>query len=703
MELAVAVQAGCMADAALTRNPENYINRELSWLAFNDRVLAQALDDRLPLLERLKFLGIWASNLDEFFQVRVAGLKDLHESGRFPGTADGLSPASALAAIREIVDDQQDQVDQCFTDLLEELSLQGIELLHWADLDPDDRSYLTNEFQNRIFPILTPLAVDPGHPFPYISNLSLSLGVILRDPSGGNRRFARLKVPDMLGRFLKLPDSQRFVAIEEVVFAHIEQLFPGMEVVETVAFRVTRNADLDIDEDEAINLLSAVEVELRRRRFQKPVRLELSRSPSKDTAELLITELKLHDSDVYVSDVPLNLTDVMELAFLDRPDLRDAPHKPVTPAAFRSDDDEPANLFALMRERDLLVHHPYESFNATVDELLAQASTDRKVLAIKMTMYRTSGDSPVVDHLIRAAEHGKQVAVVVELKARFDEAANIEWARRLEEAGVHVAYGLIGLKVHTKTLLIVRSESEGVRRYCHVGTGNYNSRTARLYTDLGLFTADPAVGEDLAQLFNTLTGYGRDVSYQRLLVAPHGLRPNVTALLQNEISFGSAGHITLKMNSLVDAAMIDLLYEASQAGVRVDLIVRGICCLRPQVPGLSDNIHVRSLVGSFLEHSRILRFANGNGVGAPEYMIGSADLMPRNLDRRVEAMVTIDDPKLQERLDELLTVQLADRYLAWELGSDGTYTRVGHDAETNAQTILTLLANERRFIKPEVE
>ena len=669
------------------RDPAHYLNRELSWLAFNKRVLAQARDDGLPVLERLRFLGIWGRNLDEFFQVRVAGLKDMISGGRSTRTPDGLTPAGALLSIRDEVDRQLKRVTKVYDGLLRELDDLGIQVVGWEQLSRSEQKHLSREFEDRLFPVLTPLAVDPGHPFPYISNLSVSLGVILRDPVDHNRRFARLKVPNVIGRFVPLPDGDRFVLVEDLILAHVDQLFPGMEVHETIAFRVTRNADLEIDEDEAANLLSAVELELRRRRFQQPVRLELSRELSADTAELLVNELELHPEDVYVSEVPLDLGDVMELVGIDRPELRHPEHVPATPPEFRGD-DQPPDLFALMRERDLLVHHPYESFVTTVEEFLAQAASDPAVQAIKLTLYRTSGDSPVVEHLIRAAESGKQVAVVVELKARFDEAANINWARHLEDAGVHVAYGLVGLKVHTKTMLVVRAEPDGVRRYCHVGTGNYNSTTSRLYTDLGLFTSNKRIGDDLVQLFNGLTGYGRDLTYERLVVAPQHLRPRVAELIRGEMAMGSQGEIVMKMNSLVDADMIDLLYQASQAGVRIRLIVRGICCLVPGVPGLSENITVRSILGRFLEHSRILRFANGEGAGRPFVMIGSADLMPRNLDRRVEAMVPIDAPELRDRIDQILEIELAHQRLAWELDATGKWRRVAPDAFVSSQTQL---------------
>lgn len=678
-----------MTAEASPRISDQYTNRELSWLDFNQRVLAQAADERHPLFERLKFVAIWAENLDEFFQVRVAGLKDQVDRGRSNRSPDGRTPSQTLAEIRTEIDDQLTEVSKLYESLLSELGQNGISVVGWDDLTPEERDYLGQRFEDRIFPVLTPLAVDLGHPFPYISDLSLSLGVILRDPVDQNRRFARLKVPQNFPRFVALPEGGRFIPINAVVFAHVELLFPGMEVVEAVAFRVTRNADLDIDEDEVSNLLSAVEIELRRRRFRQAVRLQFSAGLTIETRELLTKELELGEDDVYVADLPLNLGDLWQLVGLDRPELRYGDHVPVTPAVFTTEDDEPADLFAVLRDRDVLVHHPYESFLHTVDELLRQASVDRDVQAIKMTLYRTSGDSPLVDHLITAAAAGKQVAVVVELKARFDEAANIAWARRLEDAGVHVAYGLVGLKVHAKTLLIVRSEGAGVRRYSHVGTGNYNSRTALLYTDLGLMTSDHAIGRDLTHIFNSLTGYGRGVHYTRLVVAPDGLRSRIQELIEGEAAQGESGHIAMKMNALVDPDLIDALYEASQAGVRIDLMVRGICCLRPGVEGLSPTITVRSLIGRFLEHSRVYRFANGSGEGSPLHLIGSADLMPRNLDRRVEALVPITEPELRERIDELLDLEMADEYLAWNLGPEGRWRRLTGDPATNSQAALS--------------
>lgn len=669
-----------------------FINRELSWLEFNSRVLAQAEDSSLPLLERVKFCAIWCSNLDEFFQVRVAGLKD-QMAGQFTGTTpDGRTAAQQLHEIRIEVDRQMDRAARCLSGLTVEMADAGIEILNWDDLDDEDRKFLSGEFDDRIYPVLTPLAVDLGHPFPYISNLSLSLGVLMIDPADGHQRFARLKVPATFGRFLQLPDEHRFVPIEQVVAAHLPTLFPGMEITETVAFRVTRNADLAVDEGEAQDLLAAVEVELRRRRFRSVVRLEVEHLVSSEIRNLLIEELDIERDDVYEVDTLLELSSLWDLFAVDRPDLKNPSWKPVNPLPSKAPGDQPIDLFARIREGDILVHHPYDSFTATVQEFIWQAANDPKVLAIKLTLYRTSGDSPIVRSLIRAAESGKQVAVVVELKARFDEEANIEWARRLEQAGVHVAYGLVGLKVHAKTCLVVREEADGVRRYCHIGTGNYNSITARVYTDLGLFTADPEVGVDLTQLFNSLTGYGRDIQFRRLVPAPQALRPTLTELIRNEAARGPEGRIIMKMNSLADAEMVEALYEASQARVEIDLIVRAICCLRPGVPGMSDTIRVRSLIGRYLEHSRIYYFGNGEDIGAPAYYIGSADLMPRNLIRRIEALVAVVNPDLRHRLDQVLEYNLKDDTLAWDLLADGSWQRTQSQAGFEAHTAFERLA-----------
>ncbi|MDQ2678672.1 MAG: RNA degradosome polyphosphate kinase [Actinomycetota bacterium] len=650
-----------------------YLNRELSWLDFNARVLALAEDPNTPLLERVRFLAIFSQNLDEFFQVRVAGLKERVAAGVRRRSVDGLSASEQLEAILAKVRTLTSRADEIFLGpVCGELAAVGIRFSSWSQLDEDDREWLRDEFQRRIFPVLTPLAVDPGHPFPYISTLSLNLGVLVVDPTTGEQRFARVKVPPLLPRFVVMPDLERFVPLEQVIAAHLDQLFPGMDTVDSVAFRVTRNADLTVEDEEADDLLAAIEMELRRRRFGKAVRLEVEDDISADALELIRDELELTDDDVFPHAAPVDLSGLFAVYDVDRPELKYPDFVPVTQRRLaRDDEDEYRDIFAAIAQGDILVHHPYDSFVTSVEEFIRQAAIDPKVLTIKLTLYRTSGGSPIVESLIRAAEQGKQVAALVELKARFDEERNIEWARRLEQAGVHVVYGLVGLKTHTKTCLVVRDEGDGVRRYCHIGTGNYNSKTARLYEDLGLLTADPLIGSDLSQLFNYLTGYARDVDYQKLLVAPHSLRPGLVELIRNERRYApESGRIIMKMNSLVDAGLIDELYEASAAGVEIDLIVRGICCLRAGVPGLSENIRVRSVVGRYLEHSRVYRFANGHGTGRPVHFIGSADLMPRNLDRRVEAMVPIDSPELRARIDEMLAVDLADDSLSWWLDDD---------------------------------
>ncbi|HEX6419450.1 MAG TPA: RNA degradosome polyphosphate kinase [Acidimicrobiales bacterium] len=683
--------------APATAEPLRYRNRELSWLDFNERVLALAEDGRVPLLERAKFLAIFAQNLDEFFQVRIAGLKDQVAAGVGGSSPDGRSSAQQLLDIRDRLDVLLPRMEATFLDqVAPALAGAGIKLSSWGDLDEDDEKFLVETFEERIFPVLTPLAVDPGHPFPYISNLSLNLAVIVREPGVGLRRFARVKVPSLLPRFVVLPDGERYVPLEQVIAAHLDQLFPGMEIEQHHAFRVTRNSDLTLEEEEADDLLALVEVELRRRRFGRAVRLEIDAGTSGEVRELLQRELDVADDDVYPHTAPLDLGGLWSVHGLDRPDLKDPPYKRVTPPRLVASDADRVDVFAAMRRGDLLVHHPYEDFRTTVEEFVRQAAADPQVLAIKMTLYRTSGDSPIARSLIRAAERGKQVAVIVELKARFDESANIEWARQLETAGVHVTYGLIGLKVHAKATLVVRDEPEGLRRYCHIGTGNYNPRTARVYEDLGLLTCDPAIGADLTQLFNELTGYGRNIDYQRLLLAPRLLRDALNQLIQGEVDAGPGrGRITMKMNSLVDPDMIEELYRASQAGVEIDLIVRGICCLVPGVPGLSDTIRVRSIVGRYLEHSRLFRFANGLEAGQPLHLIGSADLMPRNLDRRVEVLTPVVDPALQARLDEILEVEVHDDVLAWTLGADGRWSRAPAGGQRDAHRELERRAVDR--------
>ena len=651
-----------------------YLNRELSWLDFNARVLHLASDGSVPLLERLRFCVIAAGNLDEFFQVRVASLKARIADGRLEPSFDGMTPQEQLAGIRSKVEQQQRGLEAALRDeVLPALAAEGIRVVDWSSLDLDDRKFLEGEFADRIYPILTPLAVDPGHPFPYISNLSTSLGVRLVDPGDGRHRFARIKVPFTYGRLLSLPDGERFVPIEQVIAAHLDALFPGMDIVEHACFRVTRNTDLSVDEQEAEDLLSAVEAELQRRRFRAVVRLEMGAGASVAVRNLLMDELDVLPGDAYATDVLLHVAGLGQLCNLDRPDLRWRTRHRLVPEPLRPRGDGTPDFFAAIGAGDVLAHHPYDSFGGSVQEFIHQAAEDPHVLAIKMTLYRTGGDGEIVEALVSAAERGKQVAVVVELKARFDEQANIGWARRLENAGVHVAYGLVGLKVHAKVCLVIRAEPDGIKRYCHVGTGNYNSLTARIYEDLGLLTADEQIGADLSHLFNRLTGYGRGFTYRELVVAPEGLRSRIAELIAAEAALGPEGRIVLKMNRLVDAEMIDALYGASATGARVELIVRGICCLRPGVAGLSESITVRSVVGRYLEHSRIFFFGNAGGAGRPGYLIGSADLMPRNLNRRIEALVPVNDPRLQARLQRILDVNLDERARAWTLRPDGTW------------------------------
>lgn len=669
-----------------------FINRELSWLEFNSRVLAQAEDPDLPLLERVKFCAIYSSNLDEFFQVRVAGLKEQVEAGVSQRPPDGMSAREQLAAIRGTVLDQARRLEKVrFDAVAPALADEAVEVVDYGNLSADERRSAESVFQERIFPILTPLAVDPSHPFPYISNLSLSVAVLVDDPGRDSLRFARVKVPSSLPSLMEVK-SGRFVPLEQVIVANINHLFLGMQVIGGWPFRVTRNADLSLDDSDADDLLEAIQLELRRRRFGQAVRLEIDPSMPNEAQDLLLSELKLDADDVYYTEGFLDPTRYWQVVGLDRADLKGPTFNAVRPRRLREIEDG-HDFFGRLSRGPILVHHPYESFGASVTELILQAAIDPAVLAIKMTLYRTSGDSPIIDALIQAAEAGKQVAALVELKARFDEANNIGWAQRLEDAGVHVAYGLVGLKIHTKVALVVRAEHDGLRRYCHVGTGNYNPKTAALYEDIGVLTADPGVGAELTRLFNFLTGYGRDIAFDRFLVAPDWMRQPLTDMIDREARKGEAGRIVGKMNSLVDAEIIDRLYAASQAGVQIDLIVRGICCLRPGVQGLSENIRVRSLVGRYLEHSRIYYFAHGNEGDTPCFYIGSADLMPRNLDRRVEAMLRVDDPTAQDRLWEVLEVNLSDTAMAWTLMADGSYERVG--GTVNAHDRFEQLAIER--------
>ncbi len=671
-----------------------YLNREISWLEFNSRVLAIAEDPERPPLERAKFLAIASTNLDEFFQIRVAGLKEQVRMGLQATSLDGMTASEQLTAIRERVVDQVARQGQVFAkDLISSLEDEGVTFTGRADLDERSLQYLGEYFRERVFPVLTPLAVDPAHPFPYISNLSLNLAVMVRDPRSGVRRFARVKVPPLLPRFVALPDG-RFLPLEQVIALHLPKLFPGMEIVAHYPFRVTRNADIEVAEDEAADLISALEEEIRRRRRSaRVVRLEVDAEMSDQVRDLLVRELELADTDVYEVEGLLDAGALWALYDLDRADLKDPPWKPTTQPRLASSDDVVPDLFAVVRERDVLVHHPYDSFATSTEAFIAQAAADPNVLAIKQTLYRTSGqESPIIGALIEASAAGKQVVALVELKARFDEQANIAWARALEEAGVHVVYGVVGLKTHAKLSLVVRQEEGGIRRYAHIGTGNYNPTTATIYEDAALLTTDPELGADLSDLFNYLTGYSRKARYRRLLVAPLTLREAVIDLIRGEAE-QPGGHVVMKVNNLVDAEVIDALYEASQRGTEIDLIVRSICCLRPGVPGLSERIRVVSIVGRYLEHSRILRFGRDRGPKA--YYIGSADLMPRNLDRRVETLAPVTDQTLQARLDEIIEVNLQDDMLAWELSPDGSWVRVPRIRSLNTHQRLQDLAKAR--------
>jgi len=652
-----------------------YINRELSWLDFNARVLYEASDERNPLLERVRFLSIFSSNLDEFFQVRVAGLKQQIEAGHSKLAPDGRGAAETLSEARRKVLDLVGEQTVAFGKVRDALAEQGIRIVRY-DERPERHLELRRMFIDQIFPVLTPLAVDPGHPFPYISDLSLSLAVTVRDPETGERDFARIKVPEVLPRLVEV-GVRTYILLEQIIAANLDALFPGMEIVEHHLFRVTRNADLAIEEDEADDLLLAIEEELRRRRFGEAVRLEVERSMPTETRSILRRGLEVGAEDVYEISGMLDLRALGTIADLDIPELEREPWHPVTPARLLPhDEDEEADVFAVVRAGDVLVHHPYESFVGSVQRFIEQAAGDPDVLTIKMTLYRTTGDSPILKALIRAAENGKQVVVLVEIKARFDEQANIVWGRTLERAGAHVVYGLVGLKTHSKTTLVVRREGGGLRRYVHIGTGNYNHKTARLYVDLGMLTCDEEIGADVTDLFNFLTGLSRQRRFRRLLIAPVSLRARIEELIDGEIERQQSdgdGAITMKLNSLVDPGIIAALCRASQAGVPVELIVRGGCALLPGVEGVSERIRVRSIIGPFLEHSRILRFGRGERA---THWIGSADMMDRNLDRRVEAVTPVLDPGNMARLDRILEVMLADDRRAWELGADERWQRV---------------------------
>ena len=681
---------------------DRYLNRELSWLDFNARVLALAADNSLPLLERAKFLAIFASNLDEFYMVRVAGLKRRDEMGLSVRSADGLTPREQLARIGEQTQQIATRHAREFLDSVRPaLAEEGIHIVTWADLDEAEREQLSTYFMDQVFPVLTPLAVDPAHPFPFVSGLSLNLAVTVKHPDDPGQHFARVKVPDNVDRFVELESLGaaggaegvvRYLPMEELIAAFLPVLFPGMEIVEHHAFRITRNADYEVEEDRDEDLLQALERELARRRFGSPVRLEIADDMTESMLELLLRELDVNPGDVIEVPGLLDLSSLWQIYGVDRPALKDRTFVPATNPAF-VDRETPRSIFATLREGDVLLHHPYDSFSTSVQRFIEQAAADPNVLAIKQTLYRTSGDSPIVRALIAAAEAGKQVVAMVEIKARFDEQANIRWARTLEQAGVHVVYGFVGLKTHCKTCLVVRREGPVIRRYCHVGTGNYNGKTARLYEDLGLLTASPDIGADLTDLFNSLTGYSRKVSYRNLLVAPHSIRTGIIERVEREIEAhrtSGGGRIRMKMNSLVDEQVIDALYRASQAGVRVEVVVRGICALRPGVEGFSENISVRSILGRFLEHSRIIHFNRVN-----EFWIGSADMMHRNLDRRVEVLVQVKDPRLTNYLDELFESALDPSTRCWELGSDGQWTASPQEGRTVHDHQVSLMERHR--------
>jgi len=665
--------------------PDLYFNRELSWLAFNGRVLAEACDPRVPLLERVKFLSIFAANLDEFYMVRIAGLRRQVAAGVVQRPPDGLTPQEQLDAIDAEVTRLVKRQRECLEELLMELAPHGVRLLSVRDLRPSEWTAIDEYFESQVFPVLTPLAVDPGHPFPYISNLSISLAAEIRDPETGAVRFARVKVPRSLPRWVPVEGRPfHMVPLEQVIGANLGSLFPGMEVAAWYAFRITRYSDLDIPIEEPEDLLATIEEQVFKRRFGEVVRLEVQDDMPAHLRALLLEELRADDvpesgrlgeRDIQDAGTLLDLSDLAGLAALDIPAIKDPPFTPTIPSELR----DATSMFDLIREADVLVHHPFDSFTGSVERFLEEAARDEHVLAIKLTLYRTSGDTALVDALVDAAQLGKQVAVIVELKARFDEANNIIWARQLEDAGVHVAFGSATLKTHAKTALVVRRESDGIRRYVHLGSGNYNSRTARLYTDVGLFTCSPSIGADVSDLFNSLTGYSRQRIYRKLLVAPVNLRARFIELIDRESAHASAGRparIVGKMNALVDADVIDALYRASQAGVEIDLIVRGICCLRPGLTGVSERIRVTSIVGRFLEHSRLWLFHNG---GDEEFYLGSSDWMPRNFDRRVEAVAPVEKPALHERLRSLLATYLADNRQAWELRADGRWARRAPD------------------------
>ena len=680
---------------------DRFLDRELSWLKFNQRVLELAEDETLPLLERVNFAAIFGSNLDEFFMVRVAGLKRRIATGLAVRSASGMEPSEVLSAISAEAHRLQDRHAGMFKTVLEPaLRDKGISLVTWNDLTEIQQSDLKSYFDNQIFPVLTPLAVDPAHPFPYISGLSLNLAVVLKNPGSMTDSFARVKVPPSLPRFVRVPGTSgntvvKYIPLELLIGQFLGKLFSGMEVLQHHTFRVTRNEDLVVDEDEGENLLVALEKELLRRRFGPPVRLEVAETINPQVLELLVRELDIDEEDVYRLPAPLDLTGLFGLAGIRRPELHYEPHNVVTNRYLRNTDEEKVSVFRAIRERDILLHHPYESFSTSVQEFLAQAAADPKVLAIKQTLYRTSGDSPIVDALIDAAEAGKQVLALVEIKARFDEQNNITWARKLEQAGVHVVYGIVGLKTHCKLSLVIRQEGDQLRRYCHIGTGNYNPKTARFYEDYGLLSARDQVGEDLTRLFNSLSGYAPEANFRTLLVSPNGVREGLTERIEREIEHhlsGRPARIQIKVNSLVDEQIIDSLYRASRAGVPVDILVRGMCALKPGIPDLSETIRVRSVLGRYLEHSRVFTFAGG---GDPEVFIGSADMMHRNLDRRVEALVRIVQPDHIKELQDLFILAMGDSVASWHLQSSGDWER--HQFDANGKKLVDVQDELMRF------
>jgi len=667
---------------------DRFLDRELSWLAFNERVLELAEDKSLPLLERVNFLSIFASNLDEFFMVRVAGLKRRIETGLAVTSSSGFEPSEVLTQISELAHSLQQRHSALFiTEIEPALAQARINMTRWEKLEQGEQELLSDYYRKQIFPVLTPLAVDPAHPFPYISGLSLNIAVMIKHPDNDSRLFARVKVPPTLPRFIRVPGASagvKFITLEEVIGQHLQTLFEGMEIMQFHNFRVTRNEDLEVDEDEAENLLQALEAELARRRFGPAVRLEVSKSIDPVVLELLMEELDIEEEDVYKLEGPLDLTGLSDIAFLKRADLHYAPHQRVTNRFLKAAADEGISIFSALRQRDILLHHPYESFSTSVQAFIEQAAADPKVFAIKQTLYRTSGDSPIVDALISAAKAGKQVLALVEIKARFDEQNNIGWARKLEQAGVHVVYGIVGLKTHCKLALVIRHEDGKLKRYCHIGTGNYNPKTARFYEDYGLLTSRDEVGEDIAKLFNRLSAYAEDLSFNEVMVSPVGVRSGLTALIEAEAKNavdGKPSGIQIKLNSLVDEQIIDSLYRASKAGVKVEILVRGMCSLKPGVVGLSENITVRSILGRYLEHSRVFRFING---GTPLVFIGSADMMHRNLDRRVETLVRLRQEDHLAQIQRLFELAMHPQASSWSLSSEGTWLRngpVGQDTE----------------------